>query len=430
MNRGVHTTIPENVIAQAIWDSQAIMGTDGSVKEDIATYSWVISITYFGVNADVKGGGFLPPTAQYLDPYSKRPEAAALFAGLTWIQALLQQYPNTNPTNETNPTLPIPVDNEAVVKDLIQTVNEQTPTFHLLSPDYDILQAIRSTIAAIPITTDIFHVKSHQDKKTPYADLTPDAQINVLADRQAEAIYTKAPHRTGLFPTWVPGTRAALFHGPHQVTTRIPEYIRIAKHAPDMKEYLIRRSHEATGRDTKWDDNTFDSIAWQPLGESFKKLSVGQRIQLSKYMNDLLPTLKRQQTMNNTIDGRCFECNQLWEDTNHVIRCPSESRCHARQEALTIFRQHLSKQHTPDIMANLISECMNSWINRTRISPPTWTTPEEPIMTQLTHAFKAQGKIGWDQFFRGRIAKDWKLAIQTYYKERQPGDSYTSDQWM
>jgi hypothetical protein len=109
---------------------------------------------------------------------------------------------------------------------------------------------------------------------------------------------------------------------------------------------------------------------------------------------------------------------------------PSESRCNARQEALTIFRQHLSKQHTPDIMANLISECMNSWINRTRISPPTWTTPEEPIMTQLTHAFKAQGKIGWDQFFRGRIAKDWKLAIQTYYKERQPGDSYTSDQWM
>jgi hypothetical protein len=41
-----------------------------------------------------------------------------------------------------------------------------------------------------------------------------------------------------------------------------------------------------------------------------------------------------------------------------------------------------------------------------------------------------QSKIRWDQFFRGRIATDWKLAIQTYYRERQPGTSFTPDQWM
>jgi hypothetical protein len=42
-----------------------------------------------------EAGGFLPPTAQYLAPYSKCPEAAALFAGLTWIATLLKQYPDT-----------------------------------------------------------------------------------------------------------------------------------------------------------------------------------------------------------------------------------------------------------------------------------------------------------------------------------------------
>jgi hypothetical protein len=335
-----------------------------------------------------------------------------------------------NLDTDPNPTLPIPVDNDAVIEDLLQTINEQTPTFHLLSPDYDILQAIRTTIAALPITTNIFHVKSHQDRQKPFAELTPDAQINVLADHQAEAIYTKRPHRTGLFPTWVPGTRAALFHGQHQVTTRIPDYIRTAKHAPTMKDYLIRRSQEATGRDSTWDATTFDSIAWQPLGESLKKLSVGQRIQISKYMNDLLPTLRRQQTMNNTTDGRCFECQQLWEDTNHILRCPCETRCTARQEAFIIFRQHLKKQHTPDIMATLICNSMTHWLDRSRIPPPTWTPPEEPIQTQLRHAFKSQSKIGWDQFFRGRITKDWKLAIQTFYNERQPGNSFTPDQWM
>jgi hypothetical protein len=82
-------------------------------------------------------------------------------------------------------------------------------------------------------------VKSHKDQQKPFEGLTPDAQINVLADHQAEAIYTKQPYRTCLLPTWVPGTRAALFHGQYQITTRIPEYIRTAKHAPAMKDYLI-----------------------------------------------------------------------------------------------------------------------------------------------------------------------------------------------
>jgi hypothetical protein len=99
MNRGVHTTLPMNVIAQAIWDGQAILGTDGSVTDDIATYSWVLSLTSSNVTGDVKGGRFLPPMVQYLKPYSKRPEVATLFAGLSWIQELLTQYPNMNMDN-------------------------------------------------------------------------------------------------------------------------------------------------------------------------------------------------------------------------------------------------------------------------------------------------------------------------------------------
>ena len=51
-------------------------------------------------------------------------------------------------------------------------------------------------------------------------------------------------------------------------------------------------------------------------------------------------------------------------------------------------------------------------------------------MADLQCAFKSQQKIGWDQLLRGRIAKDWKTAIKTYYHERKPGDSYTPDQWM
>jgi hypothetical protein len=41
------------------------MGTDGSVWDPTATYSFVISISRTDVQTNVRGGGFLPPTAQY-----------------------------------------------------------------------------------------------------------------------------------------------------------------------------------------------------------------------------------------------------------------------------------------------------------------------------------------------------------------------------
>jgi hypothetical protein len=90
LNHGVQYHTPFPIIAQSIWDGHAILGTDGSVHGDVATYAWILSTTENNVEADVKGGSFLPPTAQYTDPYSKCPEAAALLARLTWITQLLQ----------------------------------------------------------------------------------------------------------------------------------------------------------------------------------------------------------------------------------------------------------------------------------------------------------------------------------------------------
>jgi hypothetical protein len=98
------------------------------------------------------------------------------------------------------------------------------------------------------------------------------AKINVLA---ADNIYRKQPRRTGLFPSWLPGTRAALFHGERKVTKGIPAYFRDAAHTPEMKEYLIRCSKEATGRNKSWEDTTYESIDWHHYGEVFKNYCMG-----------------------------------------------------------------------------------------------------------------------------------------------------------
>lgn len=84
MNQCVQHQVPLDIVAQAIWNGIAIMGIDGSVKGQKATYSWVTSTQQDDVRPDISGSGFLPTTpAQHLNPYSKRTEAAALYAGIT-----------------------------------------------------------------------------------------------------------------------------------------------------------------------------------------------------------------------------------------------------------------------------------------------------------------------------------------------------------
>jgi hypothetical protein len=163
--KNMNRFLEQNEQAESIARRAIMMGTDGSVQDPIATYSFVISISRTDVKTSVRGGGgFLPLTAaQYLDPYSKRPEAAALvLAGLIWIQKLLRKFPNHTDTNPPPLLIPPVNNNNGVVKDVLhRTINAQTPTYDLLSPDFDILlQAIRtsSTLNELPIRMDIAHV--------------------------------------------------------------------------------------------------------------------------------------------------------------------------------------------------------------------------------------------------------------------------------
>jgi hypothetical protein len=74
---------------------------------------------------------------------------------------------------------------------------------------------------------------------------------------------------------------------------------------------------------------------------------------------------------------------------------------------------------------------MNTWLSRRPVQLPTWHGPQEPIHAQLRRAFQAKSHIGWDQFYHGHVAKAWQRPIAEYYKIRQPGESYTTNQqWM
>lgn len=116
---------------------------------------------------------------------------------------------------------------------------------------------------------------------------------------------------------------------------------------------------------------------------------------ISKYMNSFLPTLYWLQMIDNKMDGQCFDCGLLWEVTNLSYGAELGLMQHLHHGYEHIFHQQLQKQHTPDIMAILISNCMTNWLNRMCIPPPTWQQPKEPIMADLKCAFESWRRIGW-----------------------------------
>jgi hypothetical protein len=63
MHHGIHTSVSLSTIVKALWEGESILGTDGSVIGQKATYSWILSITLDIIVVDARGGGFLPPPA-------------------------------------------------------------------------------------------------------------------------------------------------------------------------------------------------------------------------------------------------------------------------------------------------------------------------------------------------------------------------------
>jgi hypothetical protein len=72
--------------------------------------------------------------------------------------------------------------------------------------------------------------------------------------------------RNKQLPAWVSGTRAALFQDDIQVNSGVDKKIQDAKHTPAMWQYLIHRSHKATGRKKSWDEDTYETIDWKHFG--------------------------------------------------------------------------------------------------------------------------------------------------------------------
>jgi ribonuclease HI len=93
------------------------------------------------------------------------------------------------------PTIEIYIytDSESNIKRINQNQHRRRPEFpnKILSPSWDLHQAIHRELTKLP-NIAIHHIKAHQDRSTPNAELSWEAKLNIEADRLAKEAYSSS----------------------------------------------------------------------------------------------------------------------------------------------------------------------------------------------------------------------------------------------
>ena len=90
------------VITQAVWHRDALLGTDGSVLDEHGGMYGVALLIQLDNDESMLAAAFgrhMPNIAEYLNMDSHHCKATALYAALIFLQSLLHQFPQTNDDN-------------------------------------------------------------------------------------------------------------------------------------------------------------------------------------------------------------------------------------------------------------------------------------------------------------------------------------------
>ncbi len=220
---------------------QISMGvSDGSVIKDQGAYGWCLS----SQDGTRLATGMGP--AQGMKPSSYRAEGYGMLSILRFIIRLFEfcgTEPRCSKIYSDNMALIIRID-----KQLAR--NNWYPN-DTVSSDWDVLQAIVTTLRLFQQTPLVSHVRGHQDDDTAYALLPLEAQLNVDADAAA-TIFQLDHGATRYSVPMIGGNSAQLSIDNKTVTYGYIKTIRNAYSYPLLQAYIGKRN--------TWSSETLQTI--------------------------------------------------------------------------------------------------------------------------------------------------------------------------
>jgi hypothetical protein len=274
-----------------------------------------------------------------------------------------------------------------------------------MESEWDVLVEIRETLQQFEISSQpIFqHIKGHQDRLRPLADLSLEAKLNCKADKLAETYLRRFPDVDHSIVSLLPTAGCQLQLDQGTITHDLKRELAMARSVPPMREKLCHKN--------AWSEDEFDKIDWVSHGRALSRLKP-HKTTLVKYLNDILPVGKvvhRYDPKYPPSCPSCPSCSAALEDREHLWTCPAISRHQWRKDCQSNMLQALNKCDTDPPLQSLLLDVLDALLH----GKPLESIPVEPMVAEVA---EAQARIGWHQILKGRFVNEWKSAQDRYYK--------------
>ena len=386
---------------------QACIGvSDGSVRGDMGAFGWCISHS----DGTRLATGMGP--AQGSAPSSYQAEGYGMLAILRFLVRLCE-FCGSKPLGTA-----MFCDNQALVNRIIKRLHcTRWYPNETITSDWDVIQAIISTLQTFDQCPYIEHVKGHQDDVTAYALLSLEAQLNIDADAAATEYQEAFGGRRWKVPR-ISGNRAQLSLSHKTITHHYVKNLRHAYCYPLLRAYIGKRN--------QWSDTELATIDWSGLGAACNK-NHGQRHFVVKLSHDLLPTRAVTSQYDNSRPTACPFCLSLPETRDHLLRCTRDGLCQKWcNDLLSRLRKRCDSMHTNPVLLDIVMQGLDSWLRYSENPTP------ELYPAIYRSLIRDQNILGWRQLFNGRWSSQW-ATLQDRYLVRHFDpipDNLSGEKWL
>jgi hypothetical protein len=368
----------------------------------ISTFGWVATL-----NRTIIATGHGPAQAHPNMAESFRSEGYGIASAGLFIRNMVRRFA-INPTQH---SWKLYVDNKSMIQRLQGYESHDHVSRWNLRPDEDIAKLASKLLQHVPI--QIKHIKSHQDTKTKQDELSYEAQLNIMADKEATRQRTKMDKPD----SDVKNIGIAQLQIENMAVTRDSyRWLMQAAGRIPIEQYYQERHG--------WSRETFKAIGWDTQLAVLRQYTQEDQTRIIKFVHGWLPTQHRKHKEGAAPSPQCKLCMARCENNMHLFQCKHPNMAPI-QEAIQIHILSTTQDHGHSELNNIMDLGMAESIDR-----PSWTPYMENISKELKDAIMEQNKIGWQQVYYGRLSNKLVRVMEQHFQKLPVNHlKYTGERW-
>jgi len=393
----VHSMQYLRQLATALRNDSLIGVGDASVDQQRMGHAYILETKPPKYNMQ----GVAPVDCVEEDQTSNRGESFTVLAICTTVNILCKLY------QIDKGSIVIYCDN----KEALRRRHLSTSTFTSLSKrDIDVKMAVEHMVLTSPVSFSFQHVPGHADDDPDfvYEQATQQVQRNIDMHNLVTEFMKHPPYQfrpTNITP-FLPHQQIALTLHDRIISGDIQQHIVMERHGLDMEQRLYNQ------RNIKHSDQHI--IDWPALRLAIKNKDTLGRINATKILHNLWPTMLTLKDRNTGVSGLCPRCKKQQETVQHVFQCAARPSVAAFRESISRFRKQLVKLKTakPIILA-LVELLVAFGQNRPPICPA-FSYGDKQKHNMLVRIFQNQLLLGQNSLYAGYVSYKWSMLHSSY----------------